>query len=172
MVGGWGFFWVFFVVFRVQSCSVGRLLCVFTSTFQPGEDMPKYHREGCSGWYFCLRLKAEVLQVLCDSMVGSFTAHFFQDPRRVLFFWRSTCTPANRPSLHSGRARRPSRTWQDRSLPPHRSPDTHTYVHTRARAHTHTLPLRARAYAKPSGSGRRSAPRRIRPSPGPRDLNT
>lgn len=41
----------------------GRPPRIPTSTFQPGEDMPKYHREGCSGWYFCLRLKAEVLQV-------------------------------------------------------------------------------------------------------------
>lgn len=53
-------------------------------------------------------------------------------------------------------------------VPPHRSPDTHTHTHT----HTRTLPLRARACAEPSGTRRRSAPRRIRPSPGPRDLNT
>ena len=63
----------------------------------------------------------------------------FSGPGGGCCFWRSACTPANRPSLRSSQACHPSRTWQDRPVPPHRSPDTHT--HTRARTHTHTLSL-------------------------------
>lgn len=134
----------FWVVLESQFCGGGRPLCVSTSTFQPREDMPKYHREKMLGVVFLLetesRSAAGLSCVTCPH--GGYSQPIFGGPGgRCVFGGEPAPLPIAHPYAPAGLAPIPQR--QERPLS---DPRPHTH------AHTHTLPLRAPACARPGGT--------------------